>query len=123
VTVILYVDGGTRGSVICLVDPHKKKTIVKTRRGDITNNGLEYLAMIYGIEYAKNNYPKDIVIIKSDSMVVVNQINGMWKVNAENLGKLYVKAIRKLRGSRIRPSWTPRENNLAGLHLDSLKDK
>lgn len=30
VTVILYVDGGTRGSVICLMDPQKKEDYSKT---------------------------------------------------------------------------------------------
>ena len=136
-TVILYVDGGTRGSIICLVDPKKRKTIVKYRSGrnikrtnpwDFgewrlpTNNQLEYLAMIYGIEYAKNKYPKDTIILKSDSMVVVNQLNMIWNVHSGSLTYLFNKTINKLKGTHIRPSWTPRENNLAGIHLESLKD-
>ena len=50
----IYVDGGTRGSRICLVDRSKDLTTVKTRTGDLTNNELEYLALIYALEYIKN---------------------------------------------------------------------
>jgi ribonuclease HI len=65
-TVKLYVDGGTRGMVICLHDPQRDKTIVKRRPGASTNNDLEYLAIIYGIEYAKKYYPRDEIVIHSD---------------------------------------------------------
>ena len=124
-TIILYVDGGTRGSVICLVDPYKKKTIVKKRRGKLTNNDLEYLALIYGLEYAKKHYPKgERIIIKSDSKLIVNQVNGIWNINTDNLIFLAEKArIKKDEHDELSISWTPRENNLAGIYLEDLKDK
>ena len=37
----IYIDGGTRGSKICLVDKLKEKVIVKFRGGNPTNNELE----------------------------------------------------------------------------------
>ena len=117
----LYVDGGTRGNVICLYDPQRRKTIVKVRKGDLTNNDLEYLAVIYGIEYAKKYYPRDTIIIKSDSLLVVNQTKGKWKVNGDKLRLLNIKTLRKI-NSHIRLKWVPREVNLAGIHLESLKD-
>lgn len=118
----LYVDGGTRGNVICLHDPQRSKTIVKKRKGSLTNNDLEYLAVIYGIEYAKKYYPRESpIIIKSDSMLVVNQTKGKWKVNGDNLIMLNIKTLRKI-NSHIRLKWVPREVNLAGIHLESLKD-
>lgn len=118
----LYVDGGTRGNVICLHDPQRSKTIVKKRKGMLTNNDLEYLAVIYGIEYAKKYYPRESpIIIKSDSMLVVNQTKGKWKVNGDNLIMLNIKTLRKI-NSHIRLKWVPREVNLAGIHLESLKD-
>ena len=118
----LYVDGGTRGNVICLYDPQRFKTIVKKRKGTFTNNDLEYLAVIYGIEYAKKYYPKESpIIIKSDSLLVVNQTKGRWKVNGDKLRLLHIKTLRKI-NSHIRLKWVPREINLAGIHLESLKD-
>lgn len=119
-TVKLYVDGGTRGMVICLHDPQLKKNIVKKRSGATTNNDLEYLAIIYGIEYAKKYYPKDEIIIHSDSKLAVSQINGEYKVNGDNLIKLHNKTLRKL-NSHIEVKWVRRNFNPAGIHLESLK--
>ena len=45
----IYIDGGTRGSRICLVDKSENKTIVKTRGGDPTNNEMEYLALLFAL--------------------------------------------------------------------------
>ena len=57
--IAIYIDGGTRGNKICLVDTNKKnKIIVKRRDGANTNNELEYLALIYALEYINNNYDK-----------------------------------------------------------------
>lgn len=121
-TVILYVDGGTRGSVICLVDPLAKRTIVKHRKGNLTNNELEYLAIIYALEYVHSYYPHKPIIIKSDSMLAVKQINHKWRVTNDNLRTLN-KRVEGKRERMVKISWTPRENNLAGIHLESLKDK
>ena len=45
----IYVDGGTRGSRICMVDKTNDVTIVKTRGGNPTNNELEYLALLLSL--------------------------------------------------------------------------
>lgn len=116
----LYVDGGTRGSVICLFDPQRDKKIVKKRTGHVTNNDLEYLAIIYGIEYAKKYFPKDKLTIFSDSKLAVNQINGEYKVNGDNLIALHKKTLRKLTDN-ITIQWVRRSFNPAGIHLESLK--
>ena len=120
--ITLYVDGGTRGSVICLTDLNTHKTIVKKRKGAPTNNDLEYLAVIYGIVYAKKHYPRDRVLIKSDSMLVVKQVNGSWAVKSASLAILCHKTTRLLKGTRIKLKWVPREVNLAGIHLEEMKD-
>ena len=60
-----------------------------------TNNGSEYRALIYAVskvarfEYDKNGQPqkglwKDVYIFM-DSKLVVNQVNGLWKCNSQNL--------------------------------------
>lgn len=117
----LYVDGGTLGSVICLYDLHKKKTIVKKRKGSLTNNDLEYLAIIYGIEYARKYYPRDTITIHSDSMLAVKQINHKWKVKGENL--IYLKSrVDRKKTKLVTIKWIPREFNLAGVHLENVAD-
>ena len=113
----IYVDGGTRGSRICIVDRSKDLTSVKTRTGDLTNNELEYLALIYALEYIKNrNYTEEITI-HSDSKLIVNQVNGGWRVTTETLRPLYKKCMEKLLDN-ITLKWVPREKNLAGIVLE-----
>lgn len=116
----LYVDGGTRGMVICLYDQQRHKYIIKRRKGATTNNDLEYLAIIYGIEYARKFYPRDSIIIYSDSKLAVNQINGIYRVNGDNLIALHKKTMRKLT-PRVDIVWVRRNFNFAGIHLESLR--
>jgi len=111
----IFIDGGTRGSRICLVD--KDKTIVKFRGGEPTNNELEYLALLYALAYVNNNYSKSDVTIYSDSMLVVKQINKKWRVTTETLLPLYNKCQRKMT-SRIKLVWIRRDSNLAGHVLE-----
>ena len=121
VVIKLYVDGGTRGMVICLHDPQRQKYILKRRKGATTNNDLEYLAIIYGIEYARKYYPKDKILILSDSRLAVKQINGEYHVNGENLIALHKKVLRKINWSNMEIQWIRRNFNLAGIHLESLR--
>jgi ribonuclease HI len=119
--ITIHVDGGTRGMVICLHDPQKNKTIVKHRKGATTNNDLEYLAVIYGIEYIRKYYPRDKALIISDSMLVVKQVNELWNINSHSLSILNKKVQNKLT-NMIKIKWIPRSKNLAGIHLENVKD-
>jgi hypothetical protein len=120
IVIKLYVDGGTRGMVICLHDPQRDKYIIKRRKGDLTNNDLEYLAIIYGIEYAKKYYPRDLITILSDSRLAVKQIKGEYKVTTDNLKALHKKVERKMIPG-IKIKWISRDFNLAGIHLERLR--
>jgi ribonuclease HI len=116
--ILLYIDGGTRRCEICLVDRNKSdKVIVKKRNGALTNNELEYLALIYALEYINNNYSDKPVLICSDSMLIVNQINGKWRVTTEHLIPLYEKAIKKM-NKLTKITWVRRNRNLAGIYLE-----
>lgn len=115
----LFVDGGTKGSRICLIDPQRKKIITKTRKGNLTNNDLEYLAIIYAIEYARKHYSSEPIEIKSDSMLAVKQINNQWNIKGENLITLKARVgTKKTKLMNIR--WIPREFNLAGVYLEGM---
>jgi ribonuclease HI len=120
IVIKIYVDGGTRGMVICLHDPQRQKYILKKRKGATTNNDLEYLAIIYGIEYANKYYPRDKILILSDSKLAVNQINDVYRVNGDNLIALHKKVMRKINWRTTEVQWVRRNFNLAGIHLEKL---
>jgi len=113
----IYVDGGTRGSRICMVDKSDDKTIIKFRGGDPTNNELEYLALIYALEYIKNRHKNDNITIYSDSKLIVNQVNGDWRVSTVSLTDLHRKAVSKMT-DKIKLVWISRDFNLAGHVLE-----
>ena len=121
---IIYSDGGTRGSRICMYDKQLEKSIVKhryspdSRSTPLTNNELEYLALIYSLEYCRNVYSKKKVVIKVDSLLVANQINGKWRVTTEHLIALHERSM-KLLTKNISVSWISRDFNLAGHVLES----
>tara|TARA_B100000029_G_scaffold514285_1_gene616485 strand:+ start:2901 stop:3257 length:357 start_codon:yes stop_codon:yes gene_type:complete len=115
----IFIDGGTRGSRICLVDGDK--TIVhvrKTKTGDTpTNNELEYLALEYALQYIKNNHKGKSIKIYSDSKLIVNQMNGDWRVTTDSLIPLYNKCKAKMTDD-IKLRWVSRKFNLAGHVLE-----
>ena len=117
----IYIDGGTRGSRICLVDTTEHKTIIKNRDpafGEkLTNNELEYLALLYALDYINNRHKKNNVTIHSDSKLVVNQINGDWEIKTEHLIPLYDKCIKRMT-DKIKIKWVRRDSNLAGIILE-----
>jgi ribonuclease HI len=114
----VFCDAGTKnGGRICMVDPQKNKCIIKQRTGDLSNNQLEYLGLLYTISYVNNNYSRKNVIIYTDSLLVANQINGKWRITTEHLIPLW-KKCNKYMTSNIQVTWVRREKNLAGIELD-----
>ena len=118
----LYIDGGTVGSRICLVDKLKNKTLVKIRGVDPTNNELEYLALVYALQYITYNYKRRNITIYSDSLLVVNQINGKWRITTPTLLPIWNKCM-KMVTDKIKIKWISRDFNEAGWVLDALRGK
>lgn len=58
---------------------------------NITNNVAEYTGLLLGLEECVKRSIKDINI-KGDSLLVINQMKGIYKVKAEHLKKLYERA-------------------------------
>ncbi len=56
--------------------------------GNRTNNEAEYLALIFGLKAAISR-SIDELLVCGDSMLVINQMNGSFKVKNQNLLELY----------------------------------
>ena len=115
---ILYTDGGSRGNPgragygVVLAD--RTDAIIAEACeaiGAATNNEAEYRGLIHGLELAAAHGAADL-LIRSDSELIVRQINGQYKVKSARLRPLFEEARARLR--RI-PQWRmehiPREAN------------
>ena len=91
--------------------------VVKHRRTGSTNNELEYLAVLYALGYVRDKYKCQEVTIHSDSQLIVNQLNGKWRVTTDSLTELYQKCTSMIT-SKIKIVWVPRKFNLAGHVLE-----
>jgi ribonuclease HI len=59
--------------------------------GEKTNNQAEYAALVQGLE-AAHAYTKGRVTVGSDSQLMVNQMNGAWRVKDPELRTLNTNA-------------------------------
>jgi ribonuclease HI len=58
-----------------------------------TNNESEYSALIFGLKYAIKHKIKNISVC-GDSLLVINQVNKIYKVKHPNLYELYEKVVK-----------------------------
>ncbi|MBZ4283886.1 reverse transcriptase-like protein, partial [Streptococcus pneumoniae] len=81
-----------------------------------TINEAEYSGLIDGLKYLNENRIDDVKIF-GDSLLVVNQLKGSYRVKAKNLEKYHKKA-KELIGKR-QITWIKRtENELADTECD-----
>jgi ribonuclease HI len=125
--VIIYTDGAARGNpgpgAIGIVIKDEAGLIldkISRRLGVTTNNQAEYQAIIIGLEKAISLGAKNVVV-KSDSELVVKQINGHYKIKNTALRPLYQRVV-QLTGSlaSFSISYIPREQNAMA---DALANK
>lgn len=126
-SLIIHTDGGARGNP----GPAAIGITVKTESGEIvtslcrkigqtTNNVAEYSAVIAALEWVKErnqliNKSTNQQIIKFylDSSLVVNQLNGLFKVKDANLRDLLLKVriLEQEIGLPVLYAYIPREKN------------
>lgn len=92
-----YIDGGSRGNP----GPAGFGVFMKTEASEIieiagflgttTNNVAEYAGLLEALNVAKELGADDLEIV-SDSLLLVNQMNGTFRVKHPNLIPLYKKA-------------------------------
>ncbi|GAH25275.1 unnamed protein product [marine sediment metagenome] len=126
----IFVDGACSGNpgpmrIAVFSNNPKIKAVMPTLSVDGTsnigtNNIAEYHALIYALAIAQ--HIEDDIIIKSDSKLVVEQVNGNWKVKDPKLIPLRkdARVLIDMRKQLFNVSTTlvfiHREHNLAG-HL------
>ena len=104
--VVIYCDGGSRGNpgpaaigAVVLdpsTDPPTTLAEVSERIGVTTNNVAEWEALIAGLRAAQPLRPRR-VRVRADSMLVIRQLQGKWRVKQPNLKPLYDTARALLR--------------------------
>ncbi len=93
--ILLQCDGGSRGNPgpaaygYVVYDVSKDAAIILEKRGNYlgitTNNQAEYQGLIAGLTWISNNHPTAEVTIKMDSLLIVNQVKGLYKVKSPDL--------------------------------------
>jgi len=111
-------DGGSRGNP----GPAGYGAVVRSRDGTVlaevkggigwaTNNVAEYQGVIAGLRQARSLGARK-VLVRADSLLVVNQQLGRWKVRNEGLRPLADEVRRLARGfERVTWQHVPRERN------------
>jgi len=115
---IIYTDGGARGNpgpaAIGVVIGDK---IYGEAIGETTNNVAEYKAIIFALKKAKHligshNAKNTDLEIYSDSELIVNQLNGKFKIKDENLKPLFIDIWNlKQDFNKVYFKYIPREKN------------
>lgn len=77
----------------------------------MTNNIAEYWAFINAATWALMHHPDKPVTYRTDSKLVVEQVNGRWKVNSDQLRPLADLARHLLTETGGILEWVPREQN------------
>ena len=94
----LFTDGGSRGNP----GPAASGCVLTNEEGEVvsafgeflgkqTNNFAEYTAVILGLKKAKELGATEVVC-KTDSKLVVEQLNRNWKVKHPDMQKLFIEA-------------------------------
>lgn len=126
----MYSDGGSRGnpgpsaSGFVLMDMDDTILLKSgVYLGITTNNQAEYLSLKYGLEAAKKLGAREVDVYM-DSMLVINQMKGIFKVKNRDLWPIH-EAIKELAASfkNIRYTHVPRElNKLADAEVNETLD-
>lgn len=80
---------------------------------DSTNNVAEYTALVKALEWlVASNLNSEQIRIKSDSQLVVKQLNGDYKIKSKRIVPLYRQVVKlKSKFPDVEVRWVPREEN------------
>jgi len=117
----VFADGGARGNpgpaaigAVVLdpsTSPPTRLASVSETIGTATNNVAEYKAVIAGLEAAQPLGAR-LLRLRADSLLVIRQLEGAWKVKNDGLRPLHARASELLRSwSEVDLAHVPREEN------------
>lgn len=128
---IAHIDGASRGNpgpaayAVVVRDPSGQLLLEMAKRlGRETNNVAEYYALLAALDYATSQ-GINALRIRSDSELLVRQVEGRYKVKSADLKPLYERAVKLVRQlTYFAIEHVPREQNrdadaLANVALDS----
>jgi probable phosphoglycerate mutase len=130
---VVYIDGGARGNP----GPAGWGAVVRTPAGETvtelmgaiphaTNNVAEYSGLLAALDWCADHDAKT-VLVRSDSLLLVQQMRGVYKVRNEGLKPLHGRArLLANRIGRVTYQHVPREQNadadrLANLAMDEAE--
>jgi ribonuclease HI len=121
----VFCDGGARGNpgpaAIGFVIKDSSGKILKEKGkfiGQTTNNVAEYRAVIEALKWLSQpstiNHQPSLITFFLDSRLVVNQLNGLFKIKNENLRGLVieVRQLEQMIGGNVVYRFIKREKNL-----------
>lgn len=128
---VLFTDGGARGNPgpagigVVLIDP-KGKVLgeIADAIGIATNNVAEYKALIAGLELALETGVTELEV-RADSELVVQQVQGNWKIRNDALRGLAARAqglssrFETFTIRHVRRAENARADELANIAMDS----
>ena len=127
--ITIYCDGGSRGNpgpaALGVYIPDFKKEYSQYL-GKTTNNDAEYQAIIFALKkikqlVGKEKTKKTEAEIKADSELIVNQLNGEFKIKEKNLIPFFIEIWNlKQDFKKVSFKHIPREQNI---HADILVNK
>lgn len=115
----VYIDGASRGNPgesgigVLVIRGDGTRREIRKYLGKGTNNEAEYKALIEALgRLSDEKSPETGIRIHTDSQLVANQMNGLWKVKDPKLRVLHAEA-KKLAASlpRLKIDHIPRERN------------
>lgn len=123
----IHVDGASKGNnakmairtaYTCVVVPDYNKISIK-EKGNLTNNEAEWDALIDALMIAQKLEIDSLKII-SDSQLVVNQFNDIYRIKKLVFQNKYdfAKGFINLNDLDVRVVWRPRDENYAGQELE-----
>ena len=128
---VVYIDGGSRGNPgdsavgVFACDADDRPVAAFGRfLGTMTNNEAEYNGLLAALEWA---HEEDVqhLLVKSDSQLMVRQMNGQYRVKSANLKPLFADAKRRAQEFRrfaiehVRREGNVEADRLANLAMDA----
>ena len=119
----IYCDSSTKEACIVV---EGQKPIFIAYPSPVTNNVGEYVAVSLALQWVLNNLTP--ITIHTDSLLVVNQVSGVWACRKPHLLPFKRKVNELMQkimngGRDIRLEWIPREENLAGIELEGVRSR